>query len=98
MLTSWRHAAKPHQPRGIGDVKWVVVGIPIQINTPLKPDRIRAGKPPYIGIIHPRVHVDQTQAIQVFVPGVAVVGGLRGDRRSGVEAVGLAAFAPGVVA
>ena len=42
--------------------------------------------------------MNQTQAIQVFMPGVAVVGGGGDGRGGGVEAVGLAALAPGVVA
>ena len=43
--------------------------------------------------------MDQPQAVEVFVAGVAVVGGGRGDGcGGGVEAVTLAAFAPGVVA
>lgn len=61
--------------------------------------RVGTDKPPNQRVIHPAIHVDQAEIIQVLMAGVAVVGG---DAFQGVGsvvgAVAIAALAPGVVA
>lgn len=99
----------PCIPCGVGPTEGVIPYVAVAVGVlqvlQITDDRIRLQHPPDQRVVEPSVHVDQPDVVELFVAGVAAAGAVVGrftpvDDQAAcavVAAVGVAAFAKGVV-